>query len=174
MTSSHRVFGALALAMATLSGCASDPSSGWAIGHVHESSFKTISVPMFRNLSYDKGLEVDLAKALTTTIEASTPWKVTSAGHADTMLQGTITRVEFIPLSRSVTTGQTSEMIYRVTVDFEWIDLISGETLAARDRFASSAMFVASRPTQEPKELARFQVVQQLSDDLVDAMQADW
>ena len=164
----------LLLALAILSGCNSNPSAGWAIGHVHASSFQTIAVPLFRNLSYAKGLEADLARALTIKIESATPWKVTTAGEADTMLQGTITRVEYIPLTRSVTTGQTSEMLYRVTVDFEWINLISGDTLAARDRFASSAMFVASRPTQEPMELARFQVVQQLSDDLVDALQADW
>jgi hypothetical protein len=155
-----------------LSSCNSDPSKGWVVGNVHSSSFQTIAVPLFRNLSYDKGLETNLAQALTTKIQSATPWKVTSAGEADTMLQGTITRVEYIPLTRSVTTGQTSEMLYRVTV--EWINLISGDTLAARDRFASSAMFVASRPTQEPKELARFQVVQQLADDLVDALQADW
>ena len=157
-----------------LPACSSNPAKGWKMGHTQSDTHSTVAVPLFRNASYEQGLERDLGKALLSEIETTTPYKVTATAQADTMLQGTITKVELIPLSTSVTTGLSQETLYRVTIDFKWINLTTGETLAARNRFSASAMFTASRPAQEPIELARFQVVQQLSRDMVDAMQANW
>jgi hypothetical protein len=157
-----------------ISGCSQNPANGWRMAHSQSGEHKTVAVPLFRNQSYQQGLERDLGKALVNEIETTTPYKVTGTSKADTMLEGTITNVELIPLSTSVTTGLSSEMLFKVTIDFKWIDLTTGETLTARNRFSASAVFFASRPTQEPIELARFQVVQQLSRDLVDAMQTNW
>lgn len=159
---------------APLSGCSKNPSDGWAMSHTQSLKHSSVAVPMFRNLSYEQGLERDFGKALVTEIESNTPYKVTGTAKADTMLKGTITQVKLVPLSQSPTTGLASETLYKVTIDFEWIDLTTGKTIAARVGFTASALFTASRPSQEPIELARFQVVQQLARDLVDAMQANW
>jgi hypothetical protein len=43
-----------------------------------------------------------------------------------------------------------------------------------RNGFRESAVFVASLPIQQPIDLARFQVVEQLASAIVDSMQADW
>jgi hypothetical protein len=144
------------------------------MSHTHSEKHATIAVPIFQNLSYERGLERDLSKALVSEIESSTPYKVTGTSKADTMLRGTITNVRLIALSQSVTTGLASETLYKVTIDFEWVDLTTGETITARNGFSASALYTSSRPAQEPIELARFQVVQQLAGDLVDAMQANW
>ena len=157
-----------------LLGCANNPSEGWSMSHTHSEKHATIAVPIFQNLSYERGLERDLSKALVSEIESSTPYKVTGTSKADTMLRGTITNVRLIALSQSVTTGLASETLYKVTIDFEWVDLTTGETITARNGFSASALYTSSRPAQEPIELARFQVVQQLASDLVDAMQANW
>ena len=45
-------------------GCASDPATGWAVGTTHSTAYHSIAVPIFRNISYEKGLELDLARAL--------------------------------------------------------------------------------------------------------------
>ena len=157
-----------------LPGCANNPSKGWSMSHTHSEKHATVAIPMFQNLSYEKGLERDLGKALVSEIESGTPYKVTGMAKADTMLRGTITKVSLVALSQSPTTGLASETLYKVTIDFEWVDLTTGETITARDGFSASALFTSSRPAQEPIELARFQVVQQLAGDLVDAMQANW
>ena len=61
-----------------------------------------------------------------------------------------------------------------VTVDYEWIDQRTGKPLVQRNGFRESAVFVASLPIQQPIDLARFQVVEQLATAIVDSMQADW
>jgi hypothetical protein len=59
-------------------------------------------------------------------------------------------------------------------VDFEWVDLRTGEKIVARDGVEASALFVPSYPAREPLELGRLAAVEQLSRDLVDAMQSQW
>lgn len=165
----------LVLLCATLhAGCAKDPSKGWSTGSTHPEAFSTVAVPLFINRTYERGLERDLGNAIVSEIESTTPYKVTGTGKADTMLRGTITQARLREISKSVSTGLALETLYEVTIDFEWVDLATGEPIAARNRFSSSAMFTASRPAQEPVELARFKVVQQLARDLVDAMRANW
>lgn len=155
-------------------GCSSDPSEGWSMKWTHPEQFKSVSIPMFTNQTFFRGLERELARALVTEVESSTPYKVTGTGTADTLLRGSITSAELVPLSQSPITGLSSEMLFKVTLDFEWIDLSTGEPVVSRDGFTASAMFTPSRPAMETIDLARFGVVQQLATDLVDVLRDDW
>ena len=107
----------------------------------------------------------NLTEAIVKEIESVTPWKVTGQGQADTMLRGTVTRYRLIMMSKDPTTGLANEMLVEATVDFQWIDLLTGEPILARSGFAASALFTPSRPSQQPIELGRFEVVQILSRD---------
>ena len=107
-------------------------------------------------------------------MEAATPYKVTGPGTADTLLRGKIVSAELIPLSKGLETGLSDEMLFKASIDFEWIDLSTGEAIVSRENFSASALFVPSRPVQETIDLGRFGVVQQLATDLVDAMREDW
>ncbi|MHC4246367.1 MAG: LPS assembly lipoprotein LptE [Planctomycetota bacterium] len=156
------------------SGCNRDPESGWAITSTHDDRFRTISIPLFRNETWFRGLERELGRSLVVEMESRTPYKVTGQGTADTLLRGTIRSAELILLSSSVTTGLADEMLFKAELDFEWVDLATGETLVERKGFASSALFTPSRPSQETIDLARFGVVAQLAADLVDAIRDDW
>ena len=156
------------------SGCAKNPEEGWAMASTHESQYRTISIPMFTNDSWFRGLEVELGRSLVVEIESTTPYKVTGQGTADTLLRGRIRSARLIKLSSSVTTGLANEMLFKAELDFEWIDLATGETIVKREGFAASALFTPSRPSQETIDLARFGVVQQLATDLVDALRDDW
>jgi len=160
--------------LASLSGCATDPKDGYAATNPYSSSYRTVAVPIFRNRSYLRNFEFDLAEALTTQIPSSTPYRVTSEATADTILRGTITDISLSELSRDPGTGLANEMIVKVTIDFTWSDLRTGKPIVARNGFTTSALFVPSRPAREPLELARFQAVQQLARDLVDQMQSAW
>ena len=155
-------------------GCSPDPADGWAMSWTHPERFKSVSIPMFTNQTYYRGLERELARALVTEVESSTPYKVTGAGTADTLLRGSIISAELVPLSQSPITGLSSEMLFKVTLDFEWIDLATGEAVVSRSGFTASALFTPSRPAMETIDLARFGVVQQLATDLVDVLREDW
>mgnify|MGYP001421505661 CR=1 FL=1 len=179
MTIRRRMPASLAIAAGLLipiihSGCNRDPESGWAMTSTHDDRFRTISIPLFRNDTWFRGLERELGRSLVVEMESRTPYKVTGPGTADTLLRGTIRSAELILLSSSVTTGLADEMLFKASLDFEWVDLATGETLVERKEFASSALFTPSRPSQETIDLARFGVVQQLAADLVDAIRDDW
>jgi len=157
-----------------LGGCAEDPQDGWSMSWTHPERYRTITVPLFVNDSWTRGLERELGRALVTEIEASTPWKVTGPGTADTMLRGTIRETELVPLSKSLSTGLAQEMLFKATIDFEWVDLVTGEPIVAREGFSATAVFFPSRPGMETVDLARFGVVRNLAVDLVDALRDDW
>jgi len=165
---------ALGACLIPLASCASDPKDGYAAISPYSAKYKTVAVEIFGNRSYLRSFEFDLAEALTKRIPVTTPYRVTSATSADTILRGTINEISLTELSRDPTTGLANEMIVKILVDFDWTDLRSGKPIVARKAFAASALFVPSRPAQEPLELARFDAVQQLARDLVDQMQSAW
>ena len=166
-------FGAL-LAMIPLAGCASSPSEGYAATSPYPTAYRSVALPIFRNDSLMRGFERDLGDALVKKVEHSTPYKVRSEASADTVLRGTITAIDMIQLSKDPSTGLANEMMLRVRVNFEWVDLKSGERIVAREGVESSAVFVPSYPAREPLELGRFAAVERLAEDLVSAMQSRW
>jgi hypothetical protein len=168
--------GALAiLSSGALSGgCASTPAQGYAATSPYPAKYRSVALPIFRNQSYMRNFETDLAHALVTEVERSTPYKVMSEVAADTILRGTITSIDLVELSKDPTTGLANEMMVRMRVDFEWVDLRSGERIVAREGVESTALFVPSYPAREPMELGRFAAVESLARDLVGAMQSNW
>ena len=167
------IIGGIAL-MATVTGCASDPSQGYAMVSPYDQGISTIAVEMFENETYDRGVEFELIDALVKEIEARTPYKVTSTSRADTILTGRIRRVERTQLSKSQLTGLSEEVTVSVTIDVHWRDLRSGQPLLALESFTGHGLFVPSRPTGEPIELGEFAAVQALARDIVGEMRADW
>ena len=155
-------------------GCASTPAQGYAATSPFPAKYRSVALPIFRNQSYMRNFETDLAHALVTEVERSTPYKVMSEVAADTILRGTITSIDLVELSKDPTTGLANEMMVRMRVDFEWVDLRSGERIVAREGVESTALFVPSYPAREPMELGRFAAVESLARDLVGAMQSNW
>jgi hypothetical protein len=169
-----RFASAACMAMWVVAGCSSSPTEGYAAVSPYPSSYRSVALPVFRNDALMRGFERDLAEALVKQVEQSTPYKVRSEATADTVLRGTITATDLVQLSKDPSTGLANEMMLRVRVNFEWVDLKSGERIVARDAMESSAAFVPSYPAREPLELGRFAAVEQLARDLVSAMQSKW
>ena len=164
----------LCLAVFLASGCASDPSRGYSMDRPFDSEYRSIAVPIIENDTYFREVGFNLTDALVKEIQSRTPYKVTGEGGADTVLKGRITDVNLRQLSKSRNSGLAEEMMYTVTINWEWTDLATGKPIAARQNFSASAVFRPSRPSSEPIELGRFEVVQQLASDMVDAMRSDW
>ncbi|MFM1869005.1 MAG: hypothetical protein RL591_2413, partial [Planctomycetota bacterium] len=51
----------VSLSLAHLTGCASTPSEGYAAVSPYPSKYRSVAVPIFRNQSYMRGFELDLA-----------------------------------------------------------------------------------------------------------------
>jgi len=157
-----------------LASCASDPTVGYSSASLYAPQFKSVAVPILQNNSMAREMEFKLTDALIKEIESRTPYQILSEQYADTLLMGTIKSVSLQTISQSQTTGLDNEVMITVTMDFEWLNLQNGGRIMGRKNFSSSALFVPSRPSSEPIEIGQFAVVGQLSQDIVDQMQASW
>jgi len=159
---------------ALLSSCASDPADGWSTRSSHPENYRTVAVPIFDNRTYERDISRSLTDAVVKEIQQNTPYRVTSAAKADTVLRGSIRQVSLRELSKSVATGLSEEMVMQVTVDYEWVDMRTGKPIVSRQGFSGSGTFIASRPQAEPIDLGGYNAVQQLASDIVASMQVDW
>lgn len=156
-------------------GCDTTPTAGgYEMRSRFPSQYRTIAVTLFRNETYDRPVNGQLTEALIKEVQATTPYHIASDARADTLLRGTVRNRRLQELSKSRSTGLSEEMLYEVTVDWEWIDQRTGKVIAARNGFSASALFVPSRPSSEPTEIGRFAVVQNLATDIVANMQGNW
>jgi hypothetical protein len=168
---------AIALASAALlaTACDTTPAAGgYEMRSRYPAGYRTIAVTLFRNDTYDRPLNGQLTEALIKEVQATTPYHLASDARADTLLRGTVRNRRLQELSKSRSTGLSEEMLYEVTVDWEWIDQRTGKVIVARNGFSASALFVPSRPSSEPTEIGRFAVVQNLATDIVANMQGNW
>jgi len=155
-------------------GCASESIAGYTSGALYSTKYRSVAVPIFKNSSTDRAIVFQLEDALVKEIESATPYKVSSEARADTVLRGTVSKVDLQMLSQSLGTGLTEEMAFKVTIEFEWIDMRTGKPIVSRGGFQSSSVFVASLPNNQPIDLARFAVAQQLARDIVASLQGEW
>lgn len=154
--------------------CASDPTIGYSSTSLYAKQYKSVAVPIFQNDTMQRTIGFMLTDAVIKEIQTRTPYNVIGEQFADTLLTGTIKKVELDQISQSRTTGLDNEMLIKVTINFEWLNLQSGGRIVGRENFTSSALFIPSQPSSEPIEVGQFAVVQQLACEIVDQMQASW
>ncbi|MCA9288045.1 MAG: hypothetical protein KDA05_05640 [Phycisphaerales bacterium] len=167
----------LALGLAGLSACASDPTEGYSFETTYDHSVRTISVPIFQNSTFWTGVETELTEAIIAEIQRATPWRVTPerpGGGGDTTLSGVVQEVEITRLSTSRASGLVEEETVTVEVDFDWRDNRTGQVLLARRRFAAAGSFVPHRPTGDRIDVGRREAIQQLARDIVSELRSDW
>ena len=155
-------------------GCSSNPTTGYSTASLYDQQFQSVCVPIFENETMSRNMEFMLTDAIVKQIQARTPYRVLDDTHADTMLTGTITDIKLQAISQSRTTGLDNEMLITATINFEWLNLRTGKRILGRERFSSTALFNPSQPSSEPIEMGQFALVQQLSTDIVDQLQAAW
>ena len=154
--------------------CNIDPNVGYSSSTLYPNQYQSIAIPIFQNATMTRDVEFMLTDAIIKEIQVRSPYRVVDKHVAETLLTGTITSMKLSTLSRSKTTGLDNEVLVKVVLDFEWYDQVNGNRIVGRENFASSAVFIPSRPSSEPLEIGRFAVVQQLASDIVDQMQASW
>jgi len=154
--------------------CANKPEAGYSSQSLYPLEFNSVSVQIFENKTMNRHIEMLLADALVKEIQYRTPYRIVNESVADTLLAGTITDVELHAINQSNSTGLDNEVLIKVTVDFEWLNLANNQHIVGKKNFMSDAIFIPSRPSSEPIEMGQFAVVQQLARDIVDQMQASW
>lgn len=135
---------------------------------------RSVAVPIFSNRSFYRGAEFDLTEALIKELELRTPYKVVKGQGADTLLEGTIMRVDQRTLSWTRDEGLPQEMEVRIEVDFVWKNARDGKVFKERRGFAAVARYIPTFPVNERLSAGQHAAVQKLATDIVSAMRADW
>src|SRR6266849_5233685 len=111
------------------------PSCGWdgqftVLGYTtrpnYDCTIRSVRVPIFKNVTFRRGLEFDLTRAVIREIEAKTPFKVVAAGcAADSELTGTIVSLNKNLLNRDQQ-NEVREAETILAVEIIWRDLRPG------------------------------------------------
>lgn len=157
-----------------LPGCASSPSQGYAFDSTFDESIQSVAVPIFRNETTSRGLEVQLTEAVMKQIQQRTPWHLAPTDRADTTLVGVISSTRLTVLSDDPQTGLVQEQAVRITIRFEWRDNRSGDILVARDGYSASGVFSPARKVGDRIEFGQRAAIDELAHDLVSDMRSSW
>ena len=147
---------------------------GYRAGSLYPEEVGSVAVPIFENDTFYTGLERSVTDALIKEIHARTPYFVTGEAGADTVLTGRIVEVQKRLVSVGRGTGLAQEILFEVTVEFEWKDLRTGRILVERERFTGGDVYIPRHPVGEPVELGAYAVADELAQDIVDTMRAAW
>ncbi|MEE2906731.1 MAG: LPS assembly lipoprotein LptE [Planctomycetota bacterium] len=168
------LYASVLLCFSLNAGCHDDPSKGWSSKSIFTNEVKTVSVPIAINTTQYRQIGFLLTDAVIKEIESRTPWKVTYASRADTVLNMTVKDVNLKTISLSDVTGLNEEMVVSLTIDFDWEDLETNQVIFSRREFSAGGLFVPSQPSGETLQVGEFQVIQQMATDIVDEMAGSW
>ena len=163
-----------AMMLLLIPGCASSPNQGYAFDSTFDESINTIAIPIFRNETTSRGIEVQLTEALMKQVTQRTPWRLTPSDRADTTLVGVVTGTSLQALSDDPVTGLVQEQAVQITIRFEWRDNRTGEVLVARDNYSASAVFHPDRAVGERFEFGQRSAIDELASDIVSDMRSRW
>jgi len=156
------VIGALTAAALAAAGC------GYALGPARVATdAETISLPVFDNRTFRKGVELDLARLLLSEVHARTGLRVVPEG-GDLVVRGTLVAIDEDVLS--LREGQRiRESADLVTAEVEIEDARHGTTLLRRTRTTERESFVPS--LGESLRSARAEALRRLASDIVDRLE---
>jgi hypothetical protein len=170
----------LLLSLSALAGCTYRQSGdydrpaqkGYVWRSLYREDIQTVSVPIFVNKTYARGLEFQLTQAVVQKLEANAPYKVVSSTRADTVLEGEITAVKTRTISQGLQNSLPQEQLSTLEVNFIWKDLRNGKIITERRNFDIAATFY---PTLgEGRFVGQQEAVERLALAIVQELQADW
>jgi hypothetical protein len=145
---------------------------GYKWHSLYREDIQTVAVPVFKNETYQRGLEMELTKSIVQEMEEHTPYKVVPEDRADTELDGEIIFAATNTLSEDSNTGLPQEQLYTIIVNFTWKNLRTGHILVERKKFDERTSFF---PTLgEPQSVGSTTAIGELARSVVQELQADW
>lgn len=171
----------LVVALVTLAaitiGCGNvDPHKGYTMTSEYRPGIRTVAVPIWTRTAqeYRRDLEISLTEAICKRIESDTPYKVADKSRADTELKGELGVVEQRVLSFNPDTGRAREIQLRLTVNFTWKDLRTGEVLLEKKGFRMAADYIPPEPFNEDFFLGSQDALNRLAQRIVEQLKSNW
>jgi hypothetical protein len=153
------------------SGSSANIPAGYKWNSLYRGDVRTVSVPVFGNRTFYRGIEFSLSKAIGTQLEMRSPYKIVPREQADTVLEGEVVKVRFRTLSEGIG-GVPQEQLYTVGVNFVWRDLRTGSIILQRKEFEQAATWYAR--LGEGQFVAQQQNVERLALAIVQQLESPW
>jgi len=109
-----------------LTGC------GYTVGNGFNPEIRTVSIPIFENDTFRRGIEVQLTEAVQKEVQTRTPYRLAKGLNADTRLTGRIvqTRKDVLGENKYDDPRELQQSLMIVT---KWENLRTGEVLAQQE-----------------------------------------
>lgn len=141
---------------------------GYSTGNLLRRDIQSVSVQVFENETWRRGLEVDLTRQLTEEIRLRTPLRIKDEERSDSILTGTL--VEFD--EDATTQTEDDEILMRtitVTVEFRWVDSLTGRDLVEPVEFTERNTFALARAEPLSQRIFR-----ETAETIVEKMERQW
>lgn len=155
------------------------PGCGYTVGRSYSPELRTVSVPVFENATFRRGIEFQLTEAVQKEITRRTPYRLARGPQADTRLTGKIVDVRKDVLGE---TAQDDPRELQVTylVRVSWEDLRNGQLLAQQEvPIAPADVPLVGQAEMAPEvgqslATATQDAVDRLARRIVDMMEIPW
>lgn len=152
---------------------------GYTVGNAFNHDLKTVSVPIFENDTYRRGLEYQLTEAVQKEIQNRTPFRLAQGSDADTRLTGRIVQVRKDVLGEN-NDDDPRQLQLSIMIRVTWENLRTGEVLATQEvPVAPEAIPLQTQAGFAP-ELGQSQAtatqiaVNQMAKQIVNLMEVPW
>jgi len=152
---------------------------GYTVGNGFSPEIRTVSVPLFENDTFRRGLEYQLTEAVQKQIQSRTPYRLARDQDADTRLTGRIVQIRKDVLGEN-NNDDPRQLQFSVFVRVTWENLRTGEILAKQEvPVAPEAIPLITQAGFAP-ELGQSQAtatqiaMDLMARDIVNLMEAPW
>jgi outer membrane lipopolysaccharide assembly protein LptE/RlpB len=139
---------------------------GYSLSSTSGSSHRSVAIPMFANATLEYALEEQLTRAIVDAFLEDNRLEVVSAEEAETVLRGSV-----ISYERTALTYDQSEQVqeYRVvvTLELEYQEVSSGNTIWREEDFRVWASYDPSLDNPEDEEVGKERAVEKVAGEVV-------
>jgi len=163
--------------LAGAAGCASKASQGYSLQQsLYREGIESVAVPIWQRGAdvFRRDIETRLTEAIIKRVQLDTPYKVVDKSKADTVLEGTIVRVDQRVLSFNPRLGTPRDLQIRIVVRFTWTDLRTGEILVEQNNFRAAGVYYPTEPLDEDFFLGSADAIDLLAGRVVEKMEKPW
>ena len=155
----------LLVAVLLCSGC------GYSSRSLIDERYRTVYVKTFDNLTFYRGFEFELSRALVNEINAKTHLRIVPMNQAQTLLEGRIVGFKQNVLTEDVD-DNVRELEITLVVDMTWTDLATNRQLRKVNSFTETAQ--AKFDIGENLESATAEAFADIAERLVNELEAEW
>ena len=145
---------------------------GYSTASLHDTRYRTISVPIFGNDTFYRGFEYELTRAVIEMVEGRTNMKVVNDRNtADTILLGTLVDYGTHVLTEDPSDIET-EIQVAVLMSLKWYERASGRDIMVLPAFRETAE--AALPAGQTPDDARREAFTDIAERIVEQLEGGW